>query len=114
MQKHRLVLHRSAVEMDLELLKQYPLQHRDVRSGLYQMHNITSDRGSLTKDDRLDALEGLVAELMGFLVIDEVKEQQRRDAAVVQEFLRNPMGTGPGVGRPLKSGHRVMRKRFGR
>lgn len=37
-----------------------------------------------------------------------------RDAAVVQEFLRNPMGTGPGVGRPLKSGHRVMRKRFGR
>lgn len=115
LQKHRLIMHRSAVEMDQETLKQYPQQHRDVRSGFYQMHNLTTDRGSLSKDDRMDALEGLVAELMGFLVIDEVKEQERRDLARTQEFLRNPMGNAhlkaPTGG---KHKHSALRRRFQR
>lgn len=116
MQKHRLIIHRSALELDQELLQSYAQAHRDVRSGFHQMHNITTDRGSLAKDDRLDALEGLVRELTGFLVVDEDKEKAARAAARAAEFIKDPLGSSQhkqtqNTGRPK---HKAWSRRFGR
>lgn len=116
MQKHRLIVHRTALEMDQELLQQYPQANRDVRSGFHQMHNITTDRGALAKDDRLDALEGLIRELVGFLVIDEDKEKAARAAARAAEFIKDPLGSSlhkqsQTTGRPR---HKAWGRRFSR
>ena len=79
------------------------------------MHNITTDRGALTKDDRLDALEGLVRELTGFLVVDEDKEKAAREQSRVKEFLANPMGNAHHkVQQGSKQKHNALRRRFGR
>ncbi len=91
-QRHRLVMHVSALEMDLDTAAVYNVQERDIRSGIYQMHNLTSDRGSLVRDDRIDALEGLVHELSAHLIIDEERQERLRQEAVATEFINNPMG----------------------
>ncbi len=90
-QRHRLIVHRSAMDMDLEYIKQYPMDKRNARSVFLQMHSITTDRGCLDKDDRLDALEGLVRELAGVLVLDEDKCARARDKEEFQKFLKDPM-----------------------
>ena len=113
-QRHRLIVHMSALEMDQSLLKQYPNDRRTVRSFFHQLHNITTDRGSLDKDDRLDAVEALVRELVGFLVVDEEAEAKRREAQEVKDFINDPLCT---AGRrhephkPTQRMHRAMRRR---
>lgn len=114
-QRHRLIVHTSALEMDCELLKQYPQDRRTVRSFFHQLHNITTDRGSLDKDDRLDAVEALVRELVGFLVVDEEAEAKRREAQEVRDFINDPLCTAGRRHEPHKSTqrmHRAMRKRL--
>lgn len=92
-QRHRLIVHNSALEMDLEYNKQYPMDKRNARSLFTQMHSITTDRGCLDKDDRIDALEGLVRELAGTLVLDEDKLARARDKNDFKKFLEDPMDT---------------------
>lgn len=115
MQRHRLVVHRSAIEMDLDLIRVYPFDKRKLRSGFYQMQNITTDRGSLDKDDRIDALEGLVRHLVGFLAIDEEKEAENRAKQKVEEFINDPMGTARHKPVQFKvRTHKTIQRRFGR
>ncbi|QJD54995.1 putative terminase large subunit [Pseudomonas phage MR16] len=112
-QRHRLVVHKAAMDMDLELLKQYPMDKRATRSFFHQLHSITTDKGSLEKDDRLDAVEALARELVGFLVIDEELEQRKREAAEMQDFLKDPLGSASRKttqGKQPRS-HRAMRRR---
>lgn len=113
LQRHRLVMHKSAIDMDAELIQEYPADRRITYSGLYQMHNITTDRGSLTKDDRIDALEQLCRELVDFLVIDEEKEAQLRQKAEVEQFINDPMGTNQ-IKQSRSGGqrHKALRRRF--
>lgn len=113
-QRHRFVVHKSALNTDLDLLKQYPPDKRAIRSFFHQLHSITSDKGSLEKDDRIDATEALVRELVGFLVVDEELEQRRRDAAEAKNFLEDPLGTNDRKptqhGRKVRT-HRAMQRR---
>ncbi len=90
-QRHRLIVHKAAMDMDLEYCKQYPMDKRHARSLFLQLHSITTDRGCLDKDDRADALEGLIRELAGTLVIDEDNVARARDKADFQKFLNDPM-----------------------
>jgi hypothetical protein len=90
-QRHRLIIHRTALDMDLECTKQYPMDKRNSRSLFLQMHSITTDRGCLDKDDRIDALEGLIRELATTLVVDEDKLARAQDKADFQKFLKDPM-----------------------
>lgn len=113
-QRHRLIVHTSALETDQELLKQYPQDRRHVRSFFFQLHNITTDKGSLEKDDRLDAVEQLVRELVGFLVVDEELEQKKREAQEMKNFLDDPLGTKmykQTPRGPAQRSHRAMRRR---
>lgn len=113
-QRHRFVVHRTALDMDLEMLKQYPMDKRNVRSFFHQMHNITSDKGSLEKDDRLDAVEMLVRELVGFLVLDEDLAERKRVEAEASDFINNPMQSAdrkPVARGPKQRSHRALRRR---
>lgn len=113
MQRHRLVVHKNCIDQDYRDLQQYPLHSRAVRSCFLQMQDITTDRGSLIKDDRLDALGMLVEHLGGFLVQDEELAARRRSEAVSREFIENPMGrVGGTVNRvTADSRHRHLLKR---
>lgn len=112
-QRHRMVVHKAAFDMDLDMLKQYPMDKRAVRSFFHQLHSITTDKGSLEKDDRLDAVEALVRELVGFLVVDEDMEQRKREAAEVKDFMNDPLGSASRkTTQTTKTrSHRAMRRR---
>ncbi len=114
LQRHRLIMHKAAIEQDHELAQQYPRDRRDQYCGMYQLQNITTDRGSLSKDDRVDVLEQLARQLVDFLVIDEDREERERNKAALQSFLNDPMGTKQFTQRkaPRRSG-RAVKRRFG-
>lgn len=113
-QRHRLIVHKSALDMDMEHSKVYPADKRHVRSVWHQLHNITVERGSLDFDDRLDAVEALCRELVGFLVLDEELEQRKREEAELQDFLNDPLGTRLSKQTPRSANrgrsHRAMRR----
>ncbi len=92
MQRHRLVVHKNCIDQDHRDLQQYPLHSRNSRSLFLQMQDITTDRGCLQHDDRLDALAMLVQHLGGFLLQDEEDASRRRSEAVARDFIQNPMG----------------------
>lgn len=92
LQRHRMVVHQTAVDTDKRDLQGYAMSQRQVRSGFFQLDNITTDRGSLEKDDRIDVMSILVRQLNGFLVIDEERAARGREEAAAREFLENPMG----------------------
>jgi hypothetical protein len=92
MQRHRLIFHRRALDDDWKTLAPYPADQRIIRSVFHQIHNITTDRGSLQKDDRIDALEGLVRELTPALVRDDEAATRAREKSALTTWLTNPMG----------------------
>lgn len=106
MQRHRLIFHRRAIDDDWKSLAQYPSDQRSIRSVFHQIHNITTDRGSLQKDDRIDALEGLVRELTPALIRDDEAATRQREKSALMEFLTNPMG--------IPKRHMEKRKKRGR
>lgn len=110
-QRHRLIVHRKALDMDQEYNKQYSPDKRAVRSLFHQLHNITTDRGSLNKDDRVDALEMLVRKLSPALVIDEDKAKRVRDKHEALKFINDPLGLGKSNKRARGSNHKALRRR---
>lgn len=97
--RHKFVMHERAIEMDEEHLQAYSREKRRLYSLLFQLQNITYDRGSLAKDDRADAVAHLVNELKGYLAVDEEKEAEKLQAKAAREFINNPMGYTKGMGR---------------
>ena len=59
---------------------------------MYQLSNITYDRGSLVHDDRADAVQALVENLQGFLAKDDEKASEKRKESDFQEWMSNPLG----------------------
>lgn len=95
--RHKFVIHERAVEMDIEYLKAYSREKQRLYSALFQLQNITYDRGSLAKDDRADAIGHLVNELKGFLSVDEEKEAEKIQEREARAFVQNPMGYTKGM-----------------
>jgi len=56
MNQHRLCVDRKLIERDFKSTEIYPPEQQNRYRLFYQMTRITRDRGSLIKDDRLDAL----------------------------------------------------------
>lgn len=90
--RHRLVVHQSAIDMDIETCMAYPRDRRWQYSAFVQLQDITYDRGCLVKDDRADAVAMMVQELAGHLAEDENKAAEKAHEAAVREFADNPMG----------------------
>ena len=90
--RHKLIITDEAVKEDWETCLAHSPDKRTQFSALYQLGNITYDRGSLVHDDRADSVEAVVRLLQGFLAIDDEKASEVRKEEEFQEFLRNPMG----------------------
>ena len=90
--RHRLVVLESALRMDIEYANKHPLAKRTVAAGLYQLANITYDRGSLAMDDRADSVQAVVMHLNSMIGMDDTKAQEQRAQEEAAEFIRNPMG----------------------
>ena len=92
MQRHRVVVHQQVFESD----KRYMQQHsQDARTGYslwYQLANITSDRGSLPHDDRIEAAAGAIREFKHVLDQDAHRAAEARKQKAHTEFMQNPMG----------------------
>lgn len=91
MQRHQLVVHQSAIESDTKYNRAYGASDRQY-SVFHQMEFITTDRGSLRHDDRLESLAGLVRMFKYDLLVDEDKAAEKRDAKRAAEFYNNPLG----------------------
>jgi hypothetical protein len=92
LQRHRIVIHRQVFDSDRECGKQHTPEKRQAYSVFYQFSNITTDRGSLTHDDRLEAMAGAIRHWKGVLVTDEHKAAEARALGAAREFVHNPMG----------------------
>ncbi|UPO38807.1 terminase large subunit [Vibrio phage vB_VpaP_GHSM17] len=89
--RHRLVVHTSALDMDIECCMSYPRDRRWQYSAFLQLQDITYDKGCLSKDDRADAIAMLVQELNAHLVEDERSAAEKALQMRVAEFILNPM-----------------------
>ena len=92
--QHRIVVDPRVIEEDLVVLRDEPKY-----SLFYQLTHITKDRGSLAKDDRLDALALMAAHWTGAMArsAEEAakawKEHQQEES--LREFLEGIMIDGP-------------------
>lgn len=88
----KLVLSYEAIAEDWECCKAHPIGSQLQYSGLYQLGNITYDKGSLVHDDRADACQKIVEVLRKHLSVDEAVLEDKRNHEQAMEFIRNPMG----------------------
>lgn len=89
--RHRLIWHMSALEEDYRTCEQHSTDRRTVANGLYQMANITYDRGSLSMDDRADAVAGLCRHLNEVIIVDTAKEVKKQTQDEFSKFMQNPL-----------------------
>lgn len=92
MQRHRVIVHKQVFESDVLYGKQHSIDKRHDYSLWTQISNITTDRNSLPKDDRLEAFAGCVYHHKAVLMQDETKAAQARQEAAALEHMSNPMG----------------------
>lgn len=94
MQRHRIVVHQRVFQSDQKYGKQHSIEQRKQYSLWYQLANITTDRGSLVHDDRLEAAAGAVREFKHVLDQDEHKAAAKRKEVELASFRNDPMGYG--------------------
>jgi len=92
MQRHRVILHRRVFESDIKYNKQHSIEKRTGYSLFSQLSNITTDRGSLTHDDRVEAFAGSIRRWKAVLAQDEHKAAEKRALSEAREYMQNPMG----------------------
>ena len=89
--RHKLVVHTRAIEDDWKYSQAHARDKRTSTSWLYQLANITYDRGCLAHDDRADTIQAGIQFLQGYLSVDDEKQAQKRTAEASKEFINNPM-----------------------
>lgn len=86
--QHRIVVSRQCVLYDYETIQVYASDVKMTYSFFYQLAMITSDRGALRHDDRIDAISGAIRQLVKSIDYDqaraETQRQQELDDAWVQ------------------------------
>lgn len=96
MNQHRLIIDRALVEKDFKNYNNYANELAYKFQLFYQMTRLTKDRGSLSKDDRIDALAMAVARWVEVMDKDTVKvEKEHRDAlleAELEKFIEAALG----------------------
>jgi len=98
MAQHRLVVDKGLFERDYRSTEHMPTEFTNRYRLFYQMTRITRDRGSLNKDDRIDALALAVHYWIASMAQDtrkmaEAERQHRLDRELVR-FLDSALGNG--------------------
>ena len=87
MNQHRLVVDSQVIRDDVENYNEYPDESANRYQLFHQLTRITKEKGSLAKDDRLDALAMAVAYWVEVMDKDQSRiEEDSRDAAVTAEL----------------------------
>lgn len=92
MQRHKIIIHRRVFESDIKYGLQHSIDKRNDYSFFVQMSNITTDRGSLPHDDRLEGAAGAVRYWKGVLAEDDEKAAEARKRQEFMAYRSNPMG----------------------
>jgi len=98
MNQHRLVVDRKLIERDFKSTEVYVPEHQNRYRLFYQMTRITRDRGSLIKDDRIDALALAVHYWTSSLARDTDKAAEQTREKLLEADLRHFMQHA--LGRP--------------
>lgn len=85
---HRLVVDRGLLERDYKSTEGRPPEHQNRYRLFYQMTRITRDRGSIIKDDRIDALALAVHHWTEAMARDVQKAAEQTRAEALQRELR--------------------------
>ena len=104
---NRLVVDTGLLERDWNSTLKYPGVKRSLYSLFFQMARVTRDKGSLSHDDRLDALAGSVRFWVNHLSQDKLKVQAAVREREYRKLMENPFGDG----RPVK-GYKVPNSNF--
>lgn len=88
-----LIVLEDVIEQDDAQTEKY-IGNRQTYSLFYQLGKITRDRGSLSHDDRADALEGAVRPWVQYLVIDQEEQVEREKQAKLSAWMSDPLGRG--------------------
>lgn len=87
MNQHRLIVCSSVVEWDYKSTASYPAEDTQRYRLMYQMTRITRQRGSLSHDDRLDAVAGAVAHWIEWMSRNTNKANEDHKADLLQAEL---------------------------
>lgn len=82
MARHALVVDTSVFEDDVNSTGHYPIDKRTIYQFSWQLARITRDRGSLSHDDRIDAVAGAVRVWVQRMAVDEhrrIKDEQKKE-----------------------------------
>ena len=88
MNQHRLVVDPKVIQHDYESAQTYPLESQLKYQLIYQLSRLTSQRGAITHDDRLDALSMAVAYWTEQMAQDADKRMKERKVDQIDEELR--------------------------
>lgn len=88
---HRLVVDRKLLEKDYKSTEKLPPEHQNRYRLFFQMTRVTRDRGSLVKDDRLDALALAVHFWTSAMARDVEKAAAQMRAEALEKELRTFM-----------------------
>jgi hypothetical protein len=105
LESHRLVFHEDVIEADRKARHGESIERALGRQLFYQMTHLTSDRGCLQNDDRLDCLAMAVAHFTDLLVLDAQAEQRARSEAAFDKMLDDWGDSSPTRGASWLSGY---------
>jgi hypothetical protein len=87
MNQHRLIVDEAVIEWDYSSTEGYAREEQTYMRLMYQLTRLTAQRGSLAKDDRVDALAGAVAYWVEFLSRnDNTSAKQLKEEALQKEL----------------------------
>lgn len=89
MNQHRLIVSPAVINSDFKSTESYPNEEQNRYRLFYQMTRITRERGSIIKDDRLDALAMAVAYWLEYLSRNTDKAKKDHEDAQLKAEIRN-------------------------
>lgn len=89
--QHRLVVNRALFKKDYDSTLKRPPEHQNIYRLFFQLTRITRDRGSLRKDDRLDAVALAVHHWTSQMARDTDRAADEARAAALEAELRDFM-----------------------
>jgi hypothetical protein len=110
MARGSLIVNEAIVASDAESIQRYTPDKRITYSLFHQITRITKERGALTHDDRLDAVEGAVRHFQDALAIDQQAEAKKHKAAEMAEWMKDPLRKNFQNGGPGKRFGSILNK----
>lgn len=86
---HKMVFDKGVIEYDYQSTLDRPPEERNSYRLMYQLSHITRDRGSLRRDDRLDALSIAVARFTEQMAKDVQEAVRQAEESRMDDALRN-------------------------